>query len=1591
MGLGPPVPPAPPVPPPVPPPAPLPPPSVWHTTDGLKFAEVTTHNLIHSTDALTSSEELVTHTTDSKLLKQLATVHTTGTRLVNQFVEQRKRVYVDTQRAAVPTSSGTMDITAPGVGTPKAIIVIFYRSSGTTGSANEEDINTSYGFCDGTNQYANASWARTGFSTSGGSRWQSANYVGIWGASTTTPRLSFNSWITDGVRLNVTNTGNVTDLYVDVVFFGGDDVEAVVGNIQASGSVNTSTSITGASFQPELMFGSCAGLDMSVGTSSHAILTFGFAYDDPETDTILQAVMGRGTPSTGNQAAWMRRNDGICGQPFTTSPWYAEITSFNSDGVTITTRGAGAGSDFIGYLLLNLSGHNIKVNEVFGTPLTTGEHTLTTEFTPQSIIGAISRISVTSSEDPSTGFSLYNPGNTSNTGSANGEAFGHFLADTSGNEFYYQTQWDHNLNPGIAQTIRDTQILNLFSDLSDDSTPDFNVLAAASISSFSSSGTVFDFTTVSPSNHFVGWAIQFAAAENYKNHTTDALIAAEHALNHTTDANLQSITSTAHTTQALLRQFPLLEVGKALVDENWHTVPITIDGFTDPVVICAIEIPNSSHPPVVARVRNVTTTSFQLRMQHADSATTGINQGFAPTYIHYIILDAGVYTENTHGIKMEVVKYTSSTTYSNAISGGDSRSYTNSYTSPVVLGQIQTENDPDWSVFFSYGPTFGEVPSSSTLRVGKHVSKDTDTTRSNETIGYVVIEEGSGLWEDIEYSTSYTSEDIAGVGDSPPYQHDDASITSAFAAVASISTVNSTNGGWPVFIGSNPTTSGGVAPDNNIVLNDPGSGITLSDPYSGDSGIALNLAIDEFDNGERSHTAEAVAYIIFGSPVGYPYHWTNSLLTALRSSSHTSDALLYAEESLQHTTDAKLDVDLIEYSSVHTTDALLSEQSIITHTTDAKLLKQFSVTHTTDTLLQKQLSSTHTTNTKLLKQFSIIHSTDAKLLEQYGTTHTTDALLQATFSRTHSTDAKIALELAVSHTTNTLLQAEFGKAHTSDALLEAEFTNYHTTNAKLLDEDSFTQTTDALLKAEFSDFHTTDALLWAEQGNTHSTDSLLLAEFNESHVTDAKILAERSSIHTTDALLAAQRDNTYTTDAFLLYEGELSHTTDAKLEKAGASISFTDALLQAEQSSQHSTDSLIYIVSDESHTTDAKILLEQQATTSTDALLKGTSSLVHSVDALLQAEQSSTHSTDARKVKTEEAEQTTDALLYLDGVSVHTTDALLLAEQSANHSTDAFLSLRISLTHTTNAKLQAIFSGSGNLAFNELTIAGAGEVEGPGVGQISFTKFTLEGAGEFIPVYASEPSITLPNFGISGTGEFFVPFQLERDLAPVNFYNRRWLEKLWGWGSIDHSPTDFDCLGCGCNEIQETVSVSDLLPSSEEIAKEEARAQKAQFKAEKRKENRKADPLYIDPILAEPENEEIVQIPKISRSIDISITRIEKDPKPKQIDNNEQVQEVVANDVQKPQEPQEITRVEANTLESKVIPAHRKNNFNISIGNRQPRQQKQGKIKALSTKKKEVPTKNAVATPQAIKRIEVEEEPKQLTLKSRKSFHTGIR
>ncbi|MFP6694756.1 MAG: cadherin-like domain-containing protein, partial [Pirellulales bacterium] len=264
--------------------------------------------------------------------------------------------------------------------------------------------------------------------------------------------------------------------------------------------------------------------------------------------------------------------------------------------------------------------------------------------------------------------------------------------------------------------------------------------------------------------------------------------------------------------------------------EIWTTVTLP-QNYTSMVVVATPVY--ESGPPITTRIQNASGNSFQIRIQSVD----GNNTVLGGNQVQYVAAESGVYTQAESGVTMEATTYLSTVTDGKSSWNGEQQTYANSYSNPVVFGQVMTTNDDQPSMFWTRGSSQGSAPTGSVLFTGKHVGEDSNRSRTDETIGYIVVESGSGVVNGVGFTAAVGAATIRSV-DNGSNSYNFSGINDPVSAVLTQSGMVGGNGSWAILRGA-------AAVDGNT----------------------LNLSTDEdqLADSERSHTSEKVAYWIFES------------------------------------------------------------------------------------------------------------------------------------------------------------------------------------------------------------------------------------------------------------------------------------------------------------------------------------------------------------------------------------------------------------------------------------------------------------------------------------------------------------------------------------------------------------------------------------------------------------------------------------------------------------------------------------------------------------------------------------------------------
>jgi subtilisin-like proprotein convertase family protein len=273
------------------------------------------------------------------------------------------------------------------------------------------------------------------------------------------------------------------------------------------------------------------------------------------------------------------------------------------------------------------------------------------------------------------------------------------------------------------------------------------------------------------------------------------------------------------------------------VTNDWQTVNLA-NSYNSMVVVATVVLPNNATSSLVTRIQNASGSSFQVKVQIAGNEAAAVS----PMTVHYMVAEEGTYTVAQHGVKFEAKKVTAAQTAGWSPGWAlETRSYSNAYTSPVVVGQVMTYNDALFSVFWaSRSNNISNPPTGTSFAAGKHIAQDNDvTTRLSETIGYMVFESGSGTINGKRYLAGLGSDNVRGLSNSSAgYTYSLSGFASVDAAVVSSAAMDATEGAWAVMATTTPLST---------------------------TALKMWACEDQIADSERSHTTEQMAYLVIGN------------------------------------------------------------------------------------------------------------------------------------------------------------------------------------------------------------------------------------------------------------------------------------------------------------------------------------------------------------------------------------------------------------------------------------------------------------------------------------------------------------------------------------------------------------------------------------------------------------------------------------------------------------------------------------------------------------------------------------------------------
>ncbi len=191
-------------------------------------------------------------------------------------------------------------------------------------------------------------------------------------------------------------------------------------------------------------------------------------------------------------------------------------------------------------------------------------------------------------------------------------------------------------------------------------------------------------------------------------------------------------------------------------DEGWTTINLE-ESYTSPVIIATL-YNNYNITPLVARLNNISSNSFDITLQRGDSSTGHTED------LHYMVIEEGDWSIGS--LQIEAHKDVSSLVGSQTGGWvGDDLDYNLSYSDfPILLHQVQTYNDSDWITSWTSYPSnpFGPV-SRFKAQLGLNGAQVT-TTHDPETIGWVVVETGDDTVESTDFHSEKSATEVEGYG-----------------------------------------------------------------------------------------------------------------------------------------------------------------------------------------------------------------------------------------------------------------------------------------------------------------------------------------------------------------------------------------------------------------------------------------------------------------------------------------------------------------------------------------------------------------------------------------------------------------------------------------------------------------------------------------------------------------------------------------------------------------------------------------------------------------------------------------------------------
>ncbi len=287
-------------------------------------------------------------------------------------------VKIQTVRITIPTSGTTLDATISGFGDVQAVLA--FNSNATANDTLENNGIIGIGYLDRQvtpNEVSVTILSEDAQTASDTKRRHTTNsfITSLDIAGAFEYNCSFNSYITDGVRINLDVLPSSATL-VTLVFFGGIDTTDSFASTINLGTGTSAIDVTAPGFEPSLVFMSTIGHGTPTAVQNNAIFSTGVCINDGADTQAFSALFDQDGQGTANVGTYV--SDGqTAAQVFNDSVnWLATIGSFDASGFSIIPS-ASASSDLVFYLAIRFSNNPDISLDLLDGPTTTGDFSVT--------------------------------------------------------------------------------------------------------------------------------------------------------------------------------------------------------------------------------------------------------------------------------------------------------------------------------------------------------------------------------------------------------------------------------------------------------------------------------------------------------------------------------------------------------------------------------------------------------------------------------------------------------------------------------------------------------------------------------------------------------------------------------------------------------------------------------------------------------------------------------------------------------------------------------------------------------------------------------------------------------------------------------------------------------------------------------------------------------------------------------------------------------------------------------------------------------------------------------------------------------------